>query len=108
MPKFSVAQWGRNPILILLIISTNIIWALFMFVFNRADSNTDNAYKVAESYRISAEADRAAYQRCTESQQKYINAILFKNAQIENRDKVINTLKHSSDSTVNNIFQNEN
>lgn len=101
IPKFSLSEWKRYLPYILLIIAINIIWALFVFVFNRADSNTDNAYKLAESYRLS-------FERCTADQRKYVNAILYKNAQIENRDKVINTLKHSSDSTVNNIFQNEN
>lgn len=87
--KFSLNSWRRNAPIIILIFAINLIWFLFTFIFGRADSNTDNCYKLVEFYKD-------AYYKNQATLDEYTRALFYKDAQIKNRELTIDSLRHNN------------
>lgn len=89
-PRFGLLDYKKHPQTVLLIISINIIWGLLLFITNRSDDNTENAYRLLDEHKERADKfENLVFE--------YTRAIMFKDAQIKNRDVYIDSLKRSQE-----------
>lgn len=85
--RYTLKEWVRHPTTIILIVAVNVIWVLIFVITDSAkDSNKDCLEQVAYL--------RERVEKLEKQVDDYTKAVMYKDAQIKNRDVIIDSLKY--------------
>lgn len=85
--RYTLKEWVRHPTTIILIVAVNVIWVLIFVITDSAkDSNKDCLEQVAYL--------RERVEKLERQVDDYTKAVMYKDAQIKNRDVIIDSLKY--------------
>lgn len=85
--KYTLKEWVKHPTTIILIIAVNVIWILiFLLTDSAKDGQKDCLEQVAYL--------RERVEKLEKQVDDYTKAVMYKDAQIKNRDLVIDSLRY--------------
>ncbi|NGM63524.1 hypothetical protein G5B30_16565 [Sphingobacterium sp. SGG-5] len=85
--RYTLKEWVRHPTTIILIVAVNVIWVLIFVITDSAkDSNKDCLEQVAYL--------RERVEKLEKQVDDYTKAVMYKDAQIKNRDVIIDSLRY--------------
>lgn len=83
--KYTLKEWIKHPTTIILIVAVNVVWILIFTITNMAQDKSKECMEQVVYLR-----DRL--ERVERQVDEYTTAIMYKDAQIKNRDSVIDSL----------------
>ena len=89
--KYTLKEWVKHPTTILLAIAVNVIWILIFMIVNGAKDTAKDANKECLE-QVAYLRDRV--EKLEKQLDNYTRTIMFKEAQIKNRDLVIDSLRY--------------
>lgn len=85
--KIPLRDWVKHPTTIMLLVAVNLIWILIVFIVNSSSDSKEDCQKELDNYRaMLREKDQII--------NDYTKTILFKDAQIKNRESALDSAKN--------------